>query len=198
MNRAPARIERKEDVDEVYDQSLEQDALRVIIEPRYAAMLEAIGELLLARYPEVEAFRVDDAATRRILDEAGRQIVRIDETTRKAVADMLQRGQELGLSAWELANGSPKDGYPGIEGLFKETWRNRAQTVARTELANAQNRGSIDRYLAGGIVDRVRIIDGDDDEPCRSRNGKVVPLAEAPGLAHPNCTLGLVPILRGD
>jgi hypothetical protein len=161
-------------------------------------MLNAVSELLLARFPEVEAFRVDDAATRRILKEAGRQIVRIDETTRAAIADMLREGQALGLSPWELANGKPDIGFRGIEGLFETTWKNRALTVARTELSAAQLAASQDRYRAGGVVDRMRIIDGDQDDACAARNGTVVPVTERVDLKHPNCTAAVVPIIRGD
>ena len=74
-----------------------------------------------------------------LLVEAARQVVRIDETTRQAIAEQLRVGQALGLSTWEIANGNAEIGYHGIEGLYTETWKGRAETIARTELQHAQN-----------------------------------------------------------
>lgn len=194
-----ARLERKAlAIDDIYDPDYEQEQLTVIIEPRYSAMLNAVAELLKVRFPDVEAFVVDDAATRRLLAEAGQQIVRIDETTRTAIAEQLQLGQERGYSAWEIANGVKKDGYRGIEGLFKETWASRADTVARTELQNAQLQSAQDRYRAGRVVDRMKIVDGDKDDPCAARNGEVVPVTTRVDLQHPNCTVAVIPLLRGE
>jgi hypothetical protein len=179
-----------------YDQDDEQERLAVILERRYAAMLQAMHAIVQQAFPEVENFRLDDSATNRILREAASRVVRIDETTRQAIVEQLRLGQALGLSNWEIANGRSDIGYRGIEGLYSETWAGRAETIARTELQHAQNRAAVDRYRATGIIDRVELIDGDEDSPCKERNGKVVPLEQAPGLAHPRCTLNLIAVLR--
>lgn len=189
------------DLVEVYDSQAEQEAIARIIEPRYTAMLTAMHELVAATFPEMEAFRLDDAATRRLLTHAARRVVMIDTATREAVAEMLLRGQTLGLSNWELANGSPKDNYPGIQGLFEQTYKNRALTVARNELLEAQHWSSLDRYVRTGLVDRVQLRDGTGaapDQPCVDRNGTVVPLSSHPQRLHVNCSVVVLPILRGD
>lgn len=175
----------------------EAEGLLVIIERRYDAMLRAVHALtadLLGLDP-VEEFRLDDADVRRVLDRAAEQVVRIDETTRGALRDLLAEGQRRGLSNWEIANGTAD--FPGIDGLFRETWKGRAETISRTEIATAQLESARDRYAASGLVKRVRLADGDYDELCASRNGRVVPLAQAPGLAHPNCRLTIIPIVEG-
>jgi hypothetical protein len=124
-------------------------------------------------------------------------VVRIDETTRRAIAVTLQIGQARGYSNWELAHGVPQDNFPGIDGLFRETWQGRADMVARTELQHAQRDAAVARYLASGLVDRVEIVDGCVwDQPCCERNGKIVPIEQAPTLNHPRCTLLLLPVLR--
>lgn len=189
------------DIGEVYDEQAEQEALAVILEPRYSTMLKAVHELVKSSFPEMEAFRLDDAATRRLLTHAAQQVVRIDSTTRSAIQEMLRLGQERGYSNWELANGVAKDGYPGIDGLFKETWRNRALTVARNELLEAQHESAMDRYRATGLVDRVTLRDGTGsapDQPCLDRNGRTVPLSSHPQRLHINCSVGMIPVLRGD
>jgi len=191
---AAVKAEPPPDIHSVWDSDEEQLRLAEVLDTAYTRTLNAVHQVIAEAYPEVENFRLEDSAVRRLLLESASRVVRIDETTRQAIASTLAEGASRGLSAWEIANGTPD--FPGIEGLFTQTWRGRALMVARTELQHAQNRASIDRYLATGLVDRVEIIDGDDDEPCKSRNGTVVPIEQAPSLAHPNCTLVLVPVLR--
>lgn len=185
------------DIGDVYDPHEEQVRLAAIMEERYRRMLEAVNEAVKQVFGlSANRMRLTDSAVNKILINAATRVVGIDETTRQAIAEQLRLGQELGLSTWEIANGVPKIGYHGIDGLYKETWKGRAETIARTELQHAQNIASYDRYQATGMVDQLEIRDGDDDEPCRSRDGTIVPLSERPQLAHPNCTLAVIPVLR--
>lgn len=179
-----------------WDSRDEQDRLRRILGPHALAMGRAVDAVLRSVGLNLDLPRLDDVATRLILADAGQRVVRIDETTRQAVAETFQEGQALGLSDWELARGSRKVGFGGIDGLFKETWRGRAQTVARTEMTESQLTSARERYLASGVVDQVRIVDGEQDDACASRNGRVVPVTQRVGTAHPNCTVAVVPVLR--
>jgi hypothetical protein len=123
--------------------------------------------------------------------------VAIDASTRRQLRDVLREGQQRGYSAFQVAEGVPAEGYGGLRGLYLDTWKGRAETIARTELATAANAAALDRYAATGLVERVQIVEhADTDEPCASRNGTVVPLSEKPGLLHPNCRVGLVPIVE--
>lgn len=185
-------------LDEIYDADAEQEALLVIVERRYLSLLKAIHHVVadaLGLDP-IEAFRLRDEDTEALLKVAAEQVVRIDSTTRAALQERLAEGARLGLSGWEIANGSPQDGFAGIDALFTETWRGRADTVARNELLNAQYLSSLDRYKASGLVDHVRAHDGDQDELCSPRNGRTYPIDQAPERAHVNCSLVLVPIVR--
>ena len=185
------------DIDDVYDGAEERARLGAILEERYLAMLRAVHAAMIAQFGmDAERFRLTDSAVNQILVEAAHQVVRIDETTRQLIAEQLRVGQELGLSTWEIAHGKPEVGYRGIEGLYSETWKGRADTIARTELQHAQNEAALNRYAATGMVDMVEIVDGDYDAACAERNGKIVPISERPQLLHPNCTLGLIPVLR--
>jgi len=185
------------DIDDVYDGDAERERLGAILEQRYLQMLNAVHAALVAQFGlDPDRFRLTDSAVNQILVEAAHQVVRIDETTRQAIAEQLRVGQALGLSTWEIAHGNPEIGYRGIEGLYSETWKGRADTIARTELQHAQNEASLNRYAATGMVDMVEIVDGDYDAPCQERNGRIVPISERPQLLHPNCTLALIPVLR--
>jgi hypothetical protein len=175
-------------VDELLPED-EDTALQLVIEQAYRRVLLEMHHLVADALPiDPSRFRLDDAATRAILEHAATRVVGIGETTRQAIAAKLQEGQAAGLSTFEIAQ--------SIENLFTITWANRAETVSRTEIAEAQRVSAIDRYTASGLVDRVTIRDGEDDEPCASRNGTTVPIGRAPELAHPNCTLVLIPVLR--
>jgi hypothetical protein len=186
---------------DLYDPDEEQGLLARVLLPRYLRMLEAVQELLQTVFPFLtpDEFRLDDQATRKQLALGAEQVVRIDQSTRDQLRDVLREGQRRGYSDLEIADGVPEDGFGGIRGLYLETWRGRPETIARTELATAQHAASLDRYAATGLVSHVRIHEHEDtDEPCASRNGKVVPITEKPGLLHPNCRLGLEPIVTEE
>jgi hypothetical protein len=163
--------------------------LAAILRAGYGEMLKTM-HLLVAAHLDLDpaAFRLDDPSTRAMLAQAGHRVVGISSTTREALAALLQEGQEAGLTTFQIQE--------SIASLFEVTWKNRPEVVARTEIGEAQRLSAIDRYGATGLVDRVFIIDGEDDAPCAQRNGTTVPLDKAPGLAHPQCTLTLVPVLR--
>ncbi len=187
--------------DDLYDPKEEQGLLARVLFPRYVRMLEAVQQFLSSVFPQLgpEEFRLDDEATRKQLALAAEQVVMIDRSTRDQLRDVLKQGQERGYSDQEIADGVPNEGYGGIRGLYIDTWKGRPETIARTELATAQNAATLDRYAATGLVSHVRLHDNEDtDEPCASRNGKVVPLSEQPGLLHPNCRLGLEPIMNEE
>jgi hypothetical protein len=195
-------IQRKDDiadVSDVYDEDEESRALLQIVERRYRSMLRAVHALLGDTvFRDRESFRLTDEAVDEILVHAAEQVVRISDTTRAAIREQLLLGEKLGLSAWEVAHGVPALNYPGIDGIYMERWKGRADTIARNELAEAAYQSSVSRYRDSGLVDRVQAYDGDDDEPCASRNRRIFKLADAPSRAHVNCTLVLVPILRGE
>lgn len=179
----------------IYDQDAEQARLVAIFERRYSAMLTAVNGLV-GEALGIEDFRLDDADVRRVLLEVPARVLKIDAATRTQMIDVIAEGQRRGYSAYEIARGVPKDGYPGIDGTYRGKWRSRAETIARTEIQHAQLISAVSRYRASGLVDRVQIHDGDKHEPCAARNGRVVPLEQAPALLHPNCRLAVSPILR--
>ena len=188
----------KEDTNPHYDAADEQPRLLDILARAYTLITRAVNALGAVNFSlDPRNFRVDDNTTRRLLHHAAARVVRIDASTRNAIAQTLQTGQARGYTNVQLAHGVPQDGYLGIDGLFRETWKNRADTVARTELQEAQRASAIERYSATHLVDRLKIIDGCQwDKPCADRNGTTVSIANPPELNHPNCTLVVVPVLR--
>jgi len=185
-------------VEDVYDPEEEQRRLFRILGPRVLELLRAWHQWVADQLQlSVEAFRLDDATTRKFLAYAAERVVLIDAAGRRAVQEQLTEGQRRGYSAYELAHGVPAEEFRGIKGLYEETWRGRSETIARTEIATASVAAGLDRYAATGMVDAVQIIEHEDtDAPCAARNGQVVPIASKPGLLHPNCQMSYVPIVN--
>lgn len=180
-------------IDQIYDADGERERLVELFARRYVGMLRAVHQLLgIALNLDPNGWRLDDSAVRRVVLETRARAVRVDQTTQLAISAMLAEGQSRGLSTWELANGTADGEYAGIDGLFKQTWRSRGQTVARTELLYAQNVVALDRYHASGIIHEVEARDGgttDSDGFCESRNGRRYPMNNPPEQAHPNAVL---------
>jgi HK97 family phage portal protein len=142
-----------------------------------------------------QAFDLTDPLVNRVLGTAGTRVRDITATTLEALREVLQRGEALGWSVDDLARGA--DGLPGIRDIIEETYRNRAETIARTELGWAQNLGTVERYKGAGVTKVVIMDNGlaDDDEPCQVANGQIWMLStfEANPLEHPNCTRAAAP-----
>lgn len=186
------------ELDAVYDSQAERERLALVLLPRYERMLTVVHQLVQSAFPELdpEAFRLDDAATRRLLAVAAERVVLIDEATRAALQGVLQEGQRRGYSDRQIADGVPQEGYGGVKGLYLETWRSRAQTIARTEVSTAQVAASLDRYEATGLVFQIELVEHTDtDDECAARNGLRLPVSARPQLNHPNCRLSVIPVV---
>jgi hypothetical protein len=184
----------------VWDDAEEAALLTALLGAHYARMLRSVHLLLRAALPALDLpLAPDPAATRAILAEAGTRVARITETTRTGIRAALVEGQQRGYSARQIAQGVPADGYRGIAGLIDETWRGRALTIARTELQHAMLVAAQQQYAATGVVEALLVHDGMDfDEPCRARNGTVVPISARVELNHPNCTVRISPVIRAE
>lgn len=142
-----------------------------------------------------QPFDPDDPLVTKILADAGKRVRLIDATTLEQLRYTLQSASTLGWSIDHLVRGDPEMGIPGLRQVIEETYKGRAQSIARTELGNAQQRAAVSRYKEAG-VDRVRVFDNgfDDSAPgCvilgNGNKGTVVPLAWADkhALGHPRC-----------
>jgi HK97 family phage portal protein len=162
--------------------------LAALLAPYYAQLL-AEAQPIVARGLGT-AFTVPDPLTTQYLTAVQGHLAGITATTREAVATTLAAGQAAGEGIPQLAARLQS------LGVFE---RSRATTIARTELANASVESAYTTYLASGVVLGIRVHDGDYDEACAARNGRVFPLAQAPGeprLLHPRCTAAWSPIVE--
>jgi hypothetical protein len=68
--------------------------------------------------------------------------------------------------------------------------------IAQTETAVAFNTGAVLSYREAGI-EKVEVLDGDEDEDCASVNGTTQTLEWAMDnpVAHPHCTRAFSPVV---
>jgi len=172
----------------------ERDLLN-LVKRWYIAIAEASWETINLSLGVTAAFDLTDPAITEMLKGAGRQVREITETTRQALVEALQYGNEQGWSIAQLVRGD--ENQPGIRQIVEETYRNRAKTIARTELGNSQNAVAANRYEAAGL-ELVEILDNgdtDDDEECQVANGQIwtVKYFREHPLEHPNCSRAPAP-----
>lgn len=128
-------------------------------------------------------FAENDPIVQRTLEDAGKNIPDMLETTRQALTDFLKTAYADGQPIEEIAD--------GVRGLIEETYANRGQAIARTEIGRGQNQATGDRFAAAGVKHVLVFDNGFDNshEFCRRVDGKVVSLewSRRNSLQHPNC-----------
>lgn len=146
------------------------------------------------------AFDLTDPAVTKALKLAGKHVRDIEETTLGALRKLLQYANENGWSIEDLVRGDANQ--PGLRDIIDETYKDRARAIARSELGQAQNTATAERYKSAG-VDKVEILDGgaEDSAPaCNLANGQIwtLRLFEKNTLQHPNCSRAAAPYFGDD
>lgn len=176
-------------VEDIYPDE-EDQRLQLILQSAYRRVLRDLHAIVGEAFDlDPTDFRLPDATAQAwAAEHAAAQVTAISSTTRDALRTLIAESIADGRSTAEVIQ--------GVEDLYLTQWRNRPEVIARTEVGTAQLASAEDRYRASGLVDRVKIRDGDQDEPCASQNGTTVPLGEQGGLNHPQCTKFIIPLLR--
>jgi SPP1 gp7 family putative phage head morphogenesis protein len=152
------------------------------------AIEHAFADASLAGIPI--AFDLENPFVQDVLEELALQIRDVSDTTKAEIQALVGRQAAEGWSAEELAK--------QIDALAQTRSRTRARTIARTETGQAYNLGAVAAYRAAGLT-HVDVLDGEDDEPCKSANGSRWTLDEAAAapLGHPNCVRAFAPVVEG-
>lgn len=186
------KAQRKALPDEWWDKAREDRLLRETLRGLYVRLARTA---LTVVANDVDRLVLPDRinrVTEKMLDAAGARITGINETTRKAVAEQVSEGVRRGYSVAQIVNGTAEE-YRGImkASAFDEA---RAELVARTETMLAYNESALRGYAEFG-VQQVEAIDGDFDDECEIRNGRVFSIEDALAVdEHPNGTLDWAPI----
>jgi hypothetical protein len=162
-------------------------------------MTEVVPELAVkfsrARSGELIGMSYDEEKERFVKNPNAK--MRITDATRDGVRRAVEKSLKEGLGVAEVKK-TLTDDY-----AFSKT---RAETIARTELANAHIQGSVEAWRESGVVEGKRWVladtHPDSDECDEAVDEDVVPLDavfEATGdigpPAHPNCLCALQPVV---
>lgn len=185
------------DLHGIRDDDLELTLLTALFVLWYGATMRAIHTVVL-RVLNLGSVPPDDHAVRQMVLAGRAAAVAVDATTRRLIAERIAQGLQQGLTAREIAYGTPD--FPGVDGLFEDTWKSRPLTIARTELQKAQLQATTQRFqtLGRGVVTGLLAHDGDHDAACAARDGRIYPVNAPPDLLHPNCRLVLSPVIAGQ
>jgi len=140
---------------------------------------------------------IPDPTARRLLAEGGtrRGLIDFDRQTREALFRALFEGRSNGEGPIALAR-RIREQVPA--GPFANAGsKYRAELIARTETANAQNISAVATYQEAGVFAGLLISDGDYDEECAAMDGRRVSFEEFETIgptAHPNCTRSVAPV----
>lgn len=114
----------------------------------------------------------DDIVMKYVLNESARKVSGIIDTTRKAIRETLADGIGAGEGIDDLAK--------RVDTLYlEEIIPHRSEVIARTEVINASNLGSVEAAKATGLVLRKQWISAHDDrtrESHRDADGQIVPM----------------------
>lgn len=173
----------------------DEDELKALFSKFYTELLQASWSAWGGMLDDETPFSLKNPAVERILETSGQNVKDITETTKQSIQDVLVRGRDQGWSIQQLVDGVGD--LPGLRSVVEETYKGRAQTIARTELGTAQNSASVVRYRAAGRT-HVKVFDGgggDSDDICNGLNNTVQTMdwAEANPLQHPNCVRAFAP-----
>jgi hypothetical protein len=179
------------------DDDLELALITALFVLWYGAMMRAVHTLAL-RVLNLGTVPLDDPSVRQIVLAGRAAAVAVDATTRRMIAERIAAGLQQGLTTRQIAYGTPD--FPGITGLFEDTWKGRPLTVARTELQKAQLQATANRFqtVGRGVVTGLLAHDGDHDAACAARDGRIYPVGQPPDLLHPNCRLTVSPVIAGQ
>ena len=148
----------------------------------------------------------DEVVVRRVRGYAARRVRMVNAATRRAIRETIATGFRAGLTQEQVARGTGRagialrqTGWRPLREVVVQTYRGRADTIARTERALVYARTSIDRYEMYD-VDHAVALDGAE---CGLRKHGVLPYANGRRfslatarrwpIAHPRCVRGWAP-----
>lgn len=149
------------------------------------------------------ALTAADPGFRSLLDRVSQRIVGVDATTKAEVSKHLEAGRARGLTTRQIVNGVPATAeapaFPSLADSFGFS-EGRAGTIARTEVATAENWTATQTWRESGIVVEADILDGDgcgwtshDDPDTAHGSTRTLSDVDAHPVAHPNCVRVPVP-----
>lgn len=169
-----------------------------VLRPALQGMAAAVEADISTRFEgggkadtQARAYALGDAdtgAVAHVLTRGAGRVTNVTEWTRENLRRLISQAIDDGLSPREA--GDVVESWTGFDEY-------RAERIARTEMMFAYNQSSLATYGEYGVR-FVQAIDGDKDEQCAERDGKVFSILDAQGIDdHPNGTLDWLPVTEG-
>jgi HK97 family phage portal protein len=190
-------------VDGVHSKAIQWDdedrLLRALMDKFYGSVGSSAFGTVAAQLDVDLDWTLANPNVARVMDQLGGRIVDISEQTRQDVIRVITDGQNEGLSLSQISD--------NIRGMFEETYKSRAETIARTETQVSYNLASQVGYQESGVVENVEMVDNPDHTDdygasdgltCAQRDGLVVNIGQMDAhvdAEHPNGSLAFIPIL---
>lgn len=194
-NRVVGRLPKTAKVlaDDLLPKTEDAELLKVL-RPHFLVGLEQGWIGASAEIGASPAWSLADPDVIELLKTAGLNITAINEETRLQIAKALEVARGEGLAIRQIAD------MIRTLGAFSPS---RAETIARTEMARADNEAAVQRYEVSGLVDEVDIIDGptcgwdghDDDDKAHGTRRTLADFREHV-ISHPNCVRSRSPVIR--
>lgn len=170
--------------------------LETIVKRFYVQIIELSWNFWNVSLGVEKAFDLDDPLVTSLLALAATRVKDIHEVTLGEIREALKFASENGWGVDQLVRGD--ETQRGLRDIVDEVYKDRARTIARTELGEAQNAATASRYKEAGVK-AVEILDNgaeDDDEECKIANGQIWSLKyfSSHALEHPNCTRAAAPV----
>lgn len=164
-----------------------------IIAPNHIELLRIAWTEKQKQFPVIGDFNLKNPNVRKTIAQLGKRITSIAETTRTDIRGILETA---------LTGEGKIPGTDTIAKLIRDSGAtnsvSRSKMIAQTETAVAFNTGAVISYREAGI-EKVEVLDGDEDEDCASVNGTIQTLewAMENPVAHPHCQRAFAPVV-GD
>lgn len=150
------------------------------------------------------SFSMDAAAQAKIVDDyllqnALQHVKGINDTTKSQLTDTLRAGIAAGEGIPDLRN--------RVKSVFTQATNARANTIARTETAQAFEYANQRAMVESGVVIGKRWLTAQDERTealCFALEGVTVPVDQAfpgnvePGFIHPNCRCTSIGVIEGN
>lgn len=174
------------DLDSVLDNG---DEIEKLMRPLHLLLLTQAADDAETTLGIDGLFNLDNPFVQDELRNLATLVRRVADTTKDEIRALVGRQAAEGWSVTQLAD--------EIEKLGEIRSVSRAQMIARTESGTGYNLGSVVAYRTAGLT-HVDVLDGDEDEPCKSANGSRWTLDEARAnpLGHPNCIRAFAPVVE--
>lgn len=175
---------------DTYDFEEAGERAATLMRPLYLELLRAGWDVAANQVDTPTDFVGASERVEKVVDRLANNITGISNSTKDEVRALIERetAREAGTSVDRIAS--------QLREMGLNNSKSRAQTIARTESATAYNLGATTAYKEAGI-ERVTVLDGDEDEACAEANGQVWTLEEAEEepIAHPNCQRAFSPLV---